>query len=134
MKSVLLRTFVVSVTLLGLSACGSSNSADNSGSAPVVTAVGTDAQVIEQFAQVWVSQAGAAGFAADQACVMTVAAKLDTADVQKLRESIELPKLSEAGQALLNDSLGKCLTVPATSTTSGSGTSTADSGAATTAP
>lgn len=118
MKSALPRLLtVMSFAVLGLSACGSSNSDDNSGSAPVVTAVGTDDQVIEQFAQVWVGQAGAAGFAANQACVMTVAAKLDTADVQKLRENINLPELSAAGQAMLGDGLGKCLAVPATTTT-----------------
>lgn len=102
-----------------MSACSSSDSSDTpaAGSAPVVTAVGTDDQVIEQFAQVWVGQAGLAGFAADQACVMTVATKLDAADVQKLRQNLTLPELSAAGQAMLDDSLGKCLAVPATATT-----------------
>ena len=110
---------VTSFAILGLSACGSSDSSDTpaAGSAPVVTAVGTDDQVIEQFAQVWVGQAGAAGFAVDKACVMTMAAKLETGDVQKLRENINLPEFSEAGQAMLDDSLGKCLAVPTTTTT-----------------
>ena len=119
MKFAVPTLLVVTSFALGLSACGSSDSGDTPGadSASVVTAVGTDDQVIEQFAKVWVGQAGAAGFAVEQACVMTVAAKLDTADVQKLRENINLPVLSNVGQALLNDSLGKCLAVPATSTT-----------------
>ena len=121
MKSALPRLLiVVAFGLAGVSACSSSDSSDTpaAGSASVVTAVGTDDQVIEQFAQVWDGQAGVAGFAADQACVMTVAAKLDTADVQKLRENITLPELSAAGQAVLDDGLGTCLAVPATSTTS----------------
>ncbi|CAB4808839.1 MAG: hypothetical protein F2735_07095 [Actinobacteria bacterium] len=120
MKSALPRLLIVAASgLFGISACSSSDSSDTpaAGSASVVTAVGTDDQVIEQFSQVWVGQAGAAGFAANQACVMTVAAKLDTADVQKLRENINLPELSSAGQALLDDGLGKCLAVPATTTT-----------------
>lgn len=114
----------MSFAVLGLSACGSSNSDDNSGSAPVVTAVGTDAQVIEQFAQVWVGQASEAGLPADQACVMTVASQLEAADVQRLRENIKLPTLSAAGQALLNDKLSRCIVAPTTTASASTSTST----------
>ena len=125
MKSALPRLLIVmSFAVLGLSACGSSNSDDNSGSAPVVTAVGTDAQVIEQFAQVWVGQASEAGLPADQACVMTVASQLEAADVQRLRENIKLPTLSAAGQALLNDKLSRCIVAPTTTASASTSTST----------
>jgi hypothetical protein len=125
MKSALPRVLIVmSFAVLGLSACGSSNSDDNSGSAPVVTAVGTDAQVIEQFAQVWVGQASEAGLPADQACVMTVASQLEAADVQRLRENIKLPTLSAAGQALLNDKLSRCIVAPTTTASASTSTST----------
>lgn len=119
----------MSFAVLGLSACGSSNSDDNSGSAPVVTpvvtAVGTDAQVIEQFAQVWVGQASEAGLPADQACVMTVASQLEAADVQRLRENIKLPTLSAAGQALLNDNLSRCIVAPTTTASTSTSTTSA---------
>ena len=135
MKSALPRLLLVtSFAVLGLSACGSSDSADNSGSAPVVTAVGTDAQVLEQFSQVWVTQAGLAGFATDPACVLAVLRKLGTADIQRLRNNINSPTFTEDGQTIVNDGLGKCLAAVAVSTTSGSGTSTADSATTTTAP
>lgn len=125
---------VTSFALLGLSACSSSNSASNSGSAPVVTAVGTDAQVLEQFSQVWVTQAGLSGFAADQTCVLGVLTKLDAADIQRLRDNINSPTFTEKGQTIVNDGLGKCLAVRPTTTTSGSSTNTADPGATTTHP
>jgi len=118
MKSALPRLLIVmSFAVLGLSACGSSNSDDNSGSAPVVTAVGTDAEVLELFSQVWVTQAGLAGFAADQACVLGVLTKLDAADILRLRDNINSPTFTEKGQTIVNDGLGKCLAVPAPTTT-----------------
>ncbi|MEI7617614.1 MAG: hypothetical protein WCK14_03260 [Actinomycetota bacterium] len=133
MKSAMPRLFLVtSFAVLGLSACGSSNSSSNSGSAPVVTAVGTDAEVLAQFSQVWVTQAGLAGFAADKACVLSVLTKLGAADIQRLRDNINSPTFTEQGQPIVNDGLGKCLAAAAASTTTGVGTSTADSGATTT--
>ena len=119
MKSVLLRTFVVSVTLLGLSACGSSSSpevglsvtsdtagdtdtggaGEDGGTVPVVTLVGTDDEVRAQITQALI-ESGSTGFTIDKDCLVAVVAKLSAADVQSFRESFFSPKLSAEGDAL----------------------------------
>ncbi|CAB4808850.1 MAG: hypothetical protein F2735_07100 [Actinobacteria bacterium] len=127
MKSVLLRTFVVSVTLLGLSACGSSSSPaastpatsdtaaatsdtdgdtdtgggadEDGGTVPVVTVVGTDDEVRAQITQALI-ESGSTGFTIDKSCLDAVVAKLSAADVQSFRESFFSPKLSAEGDAL----------------------------------
>ena len=142
MKSVLLRTFVVSVTLLGLSACGSSSSPaastpatsdttaatsdtdgdtdtgggadEDGGTVPVVTVVGTDDEVRAQITQALI-ESGSTGFTIDKSCLDAVVAKLSAADVQSFRESFFSPKLSAEGDALGLE-LENCRTADSTTT------------------
>ena len=142
MKSVLLRTFVVSVTLLGLSACGSSSSPaastpatsdtaaatsdtdgdtdtgggadEDGGTTPVVTLVGTDDEVRAQITQALI-ESGSIGFTIDKDCLVAVVARLSAADVQSFRESFFAPKLSPEGDAL-GFELEKCRTADSTTT------------------
>jgi len=140
MKSVLLKTFVVSVTLLGLSACGSSSSPaastpatsdtaaatsdtdgdtgggadEDGGTIPVVTAVGTDDEIRAQITQALI-ESGSAGFTIDKSCLDAVVAKLSAADVQSFRESFFSPKLSPEGDALGLE-LENCRTADSTTT------------------
>ena len=146
MKSVLLRTFVVSVTLLGLSACGSSSSPatsapdtsdtaaattdtdtdtgggdEDGGTVPVVTLVGTDDEIRAQITEALI-ESGSAGFTIDKDCLVAVVARLSAADVQSFRESFFSPKLSAEGDALGLE-LENCRTADST-TTAASTTST----------
>ena len=144
MKSVLLKTFVVSVTLLGLSACGSSSSPaastpatsdtaaattdtdtdgdtdtgggadEDGGTVPVVTVVGTDDEVRAQITQALI-ESGSTGFTIDKSCLDAVVAKLSAADVQSFRESFFSPKLSAEGDALGLE-LENCRTADSTTT------------------
>jgi len=141
MKSVLLKTFVVSVTLLGLSACGSSSSpaastpatsdtaaatsdtdgdtdtgggADEDGGTIPVVAVGTDDEIRAQITQALI-ESGSAGFTIDKSCLDAVVAKLSAADVQSFRESFFSPKLSPEGDALGLE-LENCRTADSTTT------------------
>ena len=142
MKSVLLRTFVVSVTLLGLSACGSSSSPaastpatsdtaaatsdtdgdtdtgggadEDGGTTPVVTLVGTDDEVRAQITQALI-ESGSIGFTIDKDCLVAVVARLSAADVQSFRESFFAPKLSPEGDAL-GFELENCRTADSTTT------------------
>ena len=142
MKSVLLRTFVVSVTLLGMSACGSSSSPaastpatsdtaaatsdtdgdtdtgggadEDGGTVPVVTVVGTDDEVRAQITQALI-ESGSTGFTIDKSCLDAVVAKLSAADVQSFRESFFSPKLSAEGDALGLE-LENCRTADSTTT------------------
>ena len=144
MKSVLLKTFVVSVTLLGLSACGSSSSPaastpatsdtaaatsdtdtdgdtdtgggadEDGGTTPVVTLVGTDDEVRAQITQALI-ESGSIGFTIDKDCLVAVVARLSAADVQSFRENFFTPKLSPEGDAL-GFELENCRTADSTTT------------------
>jgi len=132
----------VSVTLLGLSACGSSSSTksttpDTSGASvapndtdgdpdtgggadqdggtiPLVTAVGTDDEIRSQITEGLVSQQQS-GYTIDKTCIAAVVARLSAADVQSFRDNFNSPALSPEGIALGGD-LNKCLTADSTTT------------------
>ena len=142
MKSVLLRTFVVSATLLGLSACASSSSPaasvpatngtalspndtdgdpdtgggadEDGGTIPVITAVGTDDEMRAQITDGLVSQEQS-GYTIDKTCIAAVVARLTAADLQSFRDNFNSPALSPEGIALGGD-LNKCLTADSTTT------------------
>jgi hypothetical protein len=142
MKSVLLKTLVVSVTLLGLSACGSSSSPaastpvtsdtaaatsdtdgdtdtgggadEDGGTIPVVTLVGTDDEVRARITEALI-ESGSTGFTIDKDCLVAVVARLSAADVQSFRESFFTPKLSPEGDALGLE-LENCRTADSTTT------------------
>ena len=152
MKSVLLRTFIVSVTLLGLSACGSSSSpaasapatsdtaaapsdtntntnsvtdttgADETGGTVPVVTVVGTDDEVRARITEALIKSGSAGFTIDKDCLVAVVARLSAADVQSFRESFFSPKLSPEGDALGLE-LENCRTADST-TTAASTTST----------
>ncbi len=127
MKKAILTSVVVSITLLGATACSSSKSATPAGSAansagtlpsgsadttggtgsagssaPVVTATGTDAEVRTRLAAEVVASGTQASYIFDPACVKGIVDQLSASDVQAFRENFNSPTLSAEGQALGN--------------------------------
>lgn len=127
MKKAILTSVVVSITLLGATACSSSKSAtpaansagtlpsgsaDTTGgtggtggagsSAPVVTATGTDAEVRTRLAAEVVASGTQANYTFDPVCVKGIVDQLSASDIQAFRENFNSPALSAEGQALGN--------------------------------
>ncbi len=120
MKLALLRSVVVSVTLLGVSACGSSKTAapvatgsasttsvSASTSTPTadttaVTATGTDSEIRDRLVQEVIASGAAASYAFGESCVAGLIAQLSAADIQAFRENFQNPTLSPEGKNIGN--------------------------------
>ena len=145
MKSILLRTFVASVTLLGLPASGSSNSP--AASTPAANSAALSPNDTDGDPDTGASAGGGdedggtipivtavgtddemraqiveglvsqqqSGYTIDKTCITAVVARLKAADLQSFRDNFNSPALSPEGIALGGD-LNKCLTADSTTT------------------
>ena len=133
MRSRVLTSAIVALSVLSFSACSSSKSAappvkdtapggtsDASASSTndttVVTAVGNDDSIRKQILAQVIDFGGKSGMKLDPACATGIVAQLSPADLQQFRVNFNSPKVSAEGNALGNKILG-CDTNKPTSTT-----------------
>jgi hypothetical protein len=86
MKSAILTSVAVSIALAGMSACGSSKSADDQIRAKIVTEV--------------VASGVKQNFHFDESCVKAIIDQLSAADIQAFRVNFNSPTLSAEGQSI----------------------------------
>lgn len=122
MRSQVLTSVAVALTLLGMTACSDSKSAsttvigtsvpslastpnstlDTTLDTTVVTAVGSDDEIRQQILAQVMEFGNKAGYKLDQACVVGIVAQLSAADLQEFRKNFNSPAVSPEGNALGN--------------------------------
>ena len=104
MRSKVLTSFVVALTLLGMSACSSDKKAapagtsviteDSAPAEPVVTAVGSDDEIRAMIVQQVVDLGVQGSYKFDAACVADIVKQLSAADLEQFRTNLTNPNLS----------------------------------------